>query len=221
MCKSMPGSTPTARPPRRARTPDGEARGAILAATERLLAERPLHELSVIDIAERAGTSRGIFYFYFAGKSAVLAALAESVCAELIAIWRPWFEGEGGIDEAEFAKNFTQSVQLWADHRAILSGVVENWRMDPEVSAVWSTLMNTLIGHTRDRIERDRAAGRPIVEGDAAALAETLIWATERIHYVALAGIAPALSERSTMIERLASFWARTLAPASPPMRGS
>ena len=209
----MPRPTPTARAPRRARIPDGEARGAILAATERLLHERPLHELSVIDIAQEAGTSRGIFYFYFAGKSAVLATLAERVCGELIAIWERWFDGEGGIDQAELTKNFVATVQLWSDHRSVLSGVVENWRADPEVSAVWGTLMNTLVVHTRQRIERDRAAGRPIASGDAEALAETLIWSTERIHYVALAGIAPGLGDRDTMIERLASLWARTLAP--------
>jgi AcrR family transcriptional regulator len=209
----MPNATRSTKAPRRARTPDGEARGAILAATERLLEERPLHELSVIEIADAAGTSRGIFYFYFAGKSAVLATLAEHVCGELIAIWRPWFDGEGGIDQAEFTKSFVKTVQLWSDHRRVLTGVVENWRADPEVSAVWGSLMNTLIVHTRARIERDRADGRPIATGDAQALAETLIWSTERIHYVALAGLAPGLGDRDVMIERLSALWARTLAP--------
>jgi AcrR family transcriptional regulator len=207
----MPRPSQTARPPRRVRTPDGEARGAILAATERLLAERPLHELSVTDIADVAGTSRGIFYFYFAGKSAVLAALAESTCTQLIEIWLPWFEAEGPIDEAEIRANLTGSVRLWTEHRSILTAVVESWRLDPEVSAVWGTMMNTLIEHTRTRIERDRANGHRIGEGDAAALAETLIWSTERIHYVALAGIAPALAQPGQMVDSLVSLWTRCL----------
>jgi AcrR family transcriptional regulator len=170
-----------------------------------------LHELSVTDIADVAGTSRGIFYFYFAGKSAVLAALAETTCTELIEIWMPWFEGEGPIDEADLRANFVASVGLWTEHRSILTAVVESWRLDPEVSAVWGTMMNTLIVHTRARIERERAAGHRIGEGDAAALAETLIWSTERIHYVALAGIAPALAQPGNMVDSLVSLWTRSL----------
>src|SRR5581483_8365172 len=129
------GRKPTSSAARRVRTPDGEARGAIMTATEALLAKRPLHELSVTDIARAAGTSRGIVYFYFAGKSAVLAALAESVCDELVEIWRPWFQGNRAIDPAELRANLEGSVSLWTRHRAILTAVVESWRLDPEVGA--------------------------------------------------------------------------------------
>lgn len=186
-----------------------------MAATERLLAERQLHELSVTDIAEEAGTSRGIVYFYFAGKSAVLAALAETTCSELVEIWRDWFDGHGPIEEAELRRNLDASVALWTEHRAIISAVVESWRLDPEVGAVWGQAMSTLIADTRARIERDRAAGHAVGVGDAGALAETLIWSTERIHYVALTGIAPTLAERPLMIEAMVQLWACLLAPAS------
>jgi AcrR family transcriptional regulator len=201
-----------ARPRRRVRTPDGEARGAILAATERLLAQRPLHELSVTDIADESGASRGSFYSYFTTKSAVLAALAESVCAELVEIWQPWFDGEGGVDEAEMRAYFEASVSLWTDHRAILTATVESWRLDPEVSAMWGDLMNGLVDQTRARIERDRAAGHAMGQGDAAALAETLIWSTERIHYVGLAGIARSLEAPEHIVDALALLWSRILA---------
>lgn len=209
----MSKARPATRAPRRARIPDGEARGAIMAATERLLAERQLHELSVTDIAEAAGTSRGIVYFYFAGKSAVLAALAETACSELVEIWRDWFDGHGPVEEAELRQNFSASVALWSEHRAIISAVVETWRLDPEVGAVWGQAMNTLIADTRARIERDRAAGHAVGAGDAGALAETLVWSSERIHYVALTGIAGSLAERPQLVEAMVQLWSRLLAP--------
>jgi AcrR family transcriptional regulator len=188
-----------------------------LAATERLLAERPLHELSVTDIAEEAGASRGIFYFYFASKSSVLAALAETVCQELIEIWRLWFDGHGGADEAELRTNLEASVRLWTQHRSILTATVESWRLDPEVSAVWGTMMNSLVDQACARIERDRALGHTMGQGDPAALSEMLIWSTERIHYVALAGISPSLTDPERMVDALVQLWTQIL--AVPAMR--
>ena len=55
---------------------------AILAAFERLLEERSLHEVSIDDIARGAGISRPTFYFYFASKEAVLLSLFERLLAE-------------------------------------------------------------------------------------------------------------------------------------------
>ena len=46
--------------------------GAILATAEQLLAERPLADFSVDDLAKGAGISRPTFYFYFPSKNAVL-----------------------------------------------------------------------------------------------------------------------------------------------------
>src|SRR5204863_2300854 len=55
---------------------------AILETAERLLAERPLHEVSIDDLARGAGISRPTFYFYFPSKDAVLLALLDRVVAE-------------------------------------------------------------------------------------------------------------------------------------------
>jgi hypothetical protein len=89
---------------------------------------------------------------------------------------------------------------------------VESWRLDPEVSAMWGDLMNGLVEQTRARIERDRAAGHAMGRGDAAAVAETLIWSTERIHYVGLAGIARSLEDPERIVDALALLWSRILA---------
>jgi AcrR family transcriptional regulator len=52
----------------RAHTGEQDAEKAIFEATERLLAEQPLHELSVAQIITAAGLSRATFYHYFSSK---------------------------------------------------------------------------------------------------------------------------------------------------------
>src|SRR5438093_11074143 len=68
---------------RRAPRVSGDERErAILATFERLLEERPLHEISVDDLARGAGISRPTFYFYFASKEAVLLSLVDRMIAD-------------------------------------------------------------------------------------------------------------------------------------------
>lgn len=52
---------------------------AILAVAERLLAERPLGDFSVDELAKGAGISRPTFYFYFPSKNAVLLSLLDDL----------------------------------------------------------------------------------------------------------------------------------------------
>src|SRR4051794_35555090 len=69
-----------ARASRSRRTPKvsgDERERAILAAFERALEERALHEISIDDIARAAGSSRPTFYFCSASKGAVLLSLFE------------------------------------------------------------------------------------------------------------------------------------------------
>src|SRR6266498_1558606 len=67
---------------------------SILSATERLLADRRLSELTVVDVIEEAGVSRAAFYMYFESKHAAVAALADVVIEEIAErLWRPWMEG--------------------------------------------------------------------------------------------------------------------------------
>jgi AcrR family transcriptional regulator len=56
------------------RVANAELRQAILAATEGLLRERRLEDLTVVDMIEAAGCSRPSFYMYFESKHAAVAA---------------------------------------------------------------------------------------------------------------------------------------------------
>jgi len=58
----------------------------ILATCERLLGEKPLHEIGVDELAAGADISRPSFYFYFESKNAVLRALVERLAEETEAL---------------------------------------------------------------------------------------------------------------------------------------
>src|SRR6516165_6636836 len=68
---------------RRVKHPSGEDRErAILATADALLAERPLKDISVDDLARGAGISRPTFYFYFPSKESVALSLLDRVAEE-------------------------------------------------------------------------------------------------------------------------------------------
>lgn len=62
---------------RAARAEGRDAREALLEAATRVLAERGFRDASVDEIAERAGYSKGAFYWHFAGKDDLFYALVE------------------------------------------------------------------------------------------------------------------------------------------------
>src|SRR5579875_2472172 len=72
-----------ARSRRTAHTTGDERERAILETAERLLADRPLKDISVDDLARGAGISRPTFYFYFASKDAVALSLFESFLGKI------------------------------------------------------------------------------------------------------------------------------------------
>ena len=61
-----------------------------MAATEQLLLQRPLNQLSVADIITAAGVSRTSFYAYFASKTAVIAEGLRQVMDQVMVAVRPF-----------------------------------------------------------------------------------------------------------------------------------
>jgi AcrR family transcriptional regulator len=69
---------------------------SVVLATEQLLGEGASYpDLSVEQIATRAGISRTAFYFYFRDKRELLMRLTDGVAEQLYATAEHWWEGEG------------------------------------------------------------------------------------------------------------------------------
>src|SRR2546425_11855984 len=78
----------------RAHAGDSDTELAIFTATEELLEQVPLQDLSVAQIIAKAGVSRATFYFYFSSKYAVVAGLLAGVMDEIYAVMQPFIQRE-------------------------------------------------------------------------------------------------------------------------------
>src|SRR3954449_10368379 len=111
-----------ARASRSRRTPKvsgDERERAILAAFERALEERALHEISVDDLARGAGISRPTFYFYFASKEAVLLSLFDRMIAEARANQGDALERLEDDAPARVRQAITAFFETFRSHRAV------------------------------------------------------------------------------------------------------
>jgi AcrR family transcriptional regulator len=192
----------------------GELREAILAATAGLLAERSFGDLAVGDILTAAGVSRGSFYFYFDSKHDVLAELVRRAVAAGHAAAGPWLAGPGGPADpaAALRAGITAGAQLWQASAPVLRAIVENWRTEPRLEALWTEQMQTFTDATVAQIDadpraRDRLAGR-----DIPALASALTWLGERLYYLAATGTPP-FDDQDTLVATLLHIWTSTLYP--------
>jgi AcrR family transcriptional regulator len=182
------------------------AEGAIMAATEQLLHERPFTELSVNDILGAAGVSRTSFYAHFSSRTAVLAACLRRVTDELAVAVDP-FVSEAQDDPAGAIRLSLQRwVALAADHGPLLRTVSEEWPHDEGLRELWFEIIAGFSAGTATAIERARAAGAATAGADAEALATCLMWGYERVLHVSLVGDALGLAEPSEIIEPLAQM---------------
>jgi AcrR family transcriptional regulator len=162
--------------------------GSILDAAEELLAERGLTDLTVADVIESAGVSRGSFYFYFESKQAVVAGLLERIVEEVHEAALPWFERGETPPETALRAAIGGSLSLWRRHSAVLSSTVESWQSDPGIRELWGEVIHRFTRAASAQIERDREAGVAPDGPPADALAGALVAMNERSFYFAVVG---------------------------------
>jgi AcrR family transcriptional regulator len=195
---------------RRRRAPDAEARQAFLAATEELLRERHLDELTVVDVIERAGFSRATFYAYFESKHAVVAALARQVFDEMYErFWQSWLELSSTGEPDEWIAQYKGTLAIWREH-PVLTAAAVGWRTDPQAYAAWGELWRENVEITVGYIERARAAGAAEPWPEVRTLAAILVWLSETLLYLAFAGSTP-LGDDQHLAEAVAAIWLRSI----------
>jgi TetR/AcrR family transcriptional regulator, ethionamide resistance regulator len=179
--------------------------GSILDAAEALLAERGLADLTVADVIESAGVSRGSFYFYFESKQAVVAALLERIVEEVHEAALPWFERGETPPEPALRAAIGGSLALWRRHAAVLRSTVESWQSDPGIRELWGEVIDRFTRAAAAQIERDREAGVAPEGPPADALAGALVAMNERSFYFAVVGTDPGSDTR--LEEALTHIW--------------
>lgn len=179
------------------------AQAAVLAATERLLRERPLDALSVGDIIAAAGISRSSFYAYFPSKTAVIADALRRVMDEVHVAVSPLSSPPEGDAEAVVRLSLRRWVEVGRRHGALLRAVSEQWPRDAQLRALWFDMLQSLATGTAAVIGAARRGGQAPPGADARALATCLIWGYERVLHVALVGDAEGLPDPDAVIEPL------------------
>jgi len=182
------------------------AETAILDATEQLLRERPLHQLSVADIIEAAGVSRTSFYAYFASKTAVIAECLRQVMDQVMVAVRPFHSHSGDDTEAAIRVSLGQWVEVCRTHGALLRTVSGEWPHDAAIRALWFETLEALTAGTAKAVRDARASGQAPAGADPRALAACLMWGYERVLHVALVGGAVGLPDLDAIVEPLAQM---------------
>lgn len=158
-------------------------RQRLLEATEELLGERSVRDISVVEIARRAGTSPATFYQYFKDVGEATLCLAEQAVEEMPAVLElidgPW-RGQRGLETARaIVEGF---VRHWDAHRAVL--LVRNLAADEgdrRFIRVRRRALAPVIEHLARKVAGSQESGRIAGALHPAAAAAALTAILERL----------------------------------------
>jgi AcrR family transcriptional regulator len=189
----------------RRRAPE-DARQEILDAARRLIAERPLHEVTVMAIMERTTLSRKSFYVYFRDRSELITALVRPLRAGADAALAHW---TGAADPVAAGRAALRAAAgMYREHGTILRALFWASAGDPELAAARHDLTEPVIDTAVRAIspiaadpdpERLRATVRPLVTMNVHSLLALPSDATD--------------SELDELVDTLASIWERATLP--------
>jgi AcrR family transcriptional regulator len=176
----------------------------ILAATEKLLEQANLTDLSVSAIIDAAGVARPTFYFYFQSRYSVVAILLQRIFDEIFATMQPYFKRDPEADPATTLRSaLTKGAEVWLQHSAAIRAGHEHAATEPEVGEVWFGIVEIFRKAIAGEIRAVRARRQQPGGVDADLLAATLCWAGERVLYISDRKIDSNLGNQSDAVEGL------------------
>lgn len=186
---------------------------AILDTAERLLAVKPLAEISIEELAAGAGISRSSFYFYFESKQALLRALLAKAADELLGEVDSWLVPGHGDPHHELRQSIEVAVRMWREHGAVLLAA-QNADAPQEAKDFMAGLTARLVEASAASIQRKRKAGlAPQGPPSVEALATMLIGMTE--HCIARWNFGPGADEE--LVDTLTTVWVRSIFATDTP----
>lgn len=187
--------------------PSGDDRqDAILATAESLLADRPLGDISIEDLARGAGISRPSFYSYFSSKDEVLIELLARVIEEVDRALAG-LSGEPSADRADpWRKSISAFVEVFTKHEAVAATAISSRLHNPEIQALWARSMQSWVDYTTKAIMSERRRGAAPDGIPAGELAVALNLMNERVLSSAFTREQPAI-DRSSVVDVLLGIW--------------
>ncbi|MVO90320.1 TetR family transcriptional regulator [Streptomyces sp. p1417] len=153
---------------------------AILDTCEALLTRKGYEAMTVGDIAEGAGITRGALYFYFGSKQEVVTALVARTVEHLWERSRTTAQADDPREAVEAAMRRT--VELWNEHGLVMRTAIDLSLTVPEIGALWRRTADLFVAAITAVLER---AGVQTGTGpqQASAMARALCWMIERTFY--------------------------------------
>ena len=195
---------------RRSSRPSGDDRElAILSTAERLLAERPLADISVDDLAKGAGLSRPTFYFYFPSKDAVLLTLFERVIVEADSALESMVANPPADLKAVWRIGINVFVDTFGARRAV-SLAADAARTNTDLRDLWSQFMQKWVDHITAVIESERARGAAPVTLPAHDLSAALNLLNEKVMLTSFADERPSVPN-AQLLDTLVHIWVSSI----------
>jgi AcrR family transcriptional regulator len=192
----------------------------ILDALERLLAETPLRDLGVEQIAEEAGITRTRFYFYFKSKYEAYAALLARVRDQLLVFYdteESWFRRpESARPRDSMTATIRAVVDFWLENGAVMREGADLWNSVADARSLWHDLIAQPVERMTRAIERERERGIAPDGPEADQLARNLIWHGERMLFLSLID-APGTMSVDDLVESATTVWMRAIYLADDP----
>jgi AcrR family transcriptional regulator len=196
----------------RPHTGTSETELAVFAATERLITELPLHDLTVAQIIAEADISRATFYFYFSSKFAVLSGLLANVMDDIYDLAQPFLARDQTVAPVDALRQSLEgAIRMWAGHRPAMRAIHEHWNTTPELQALWLGVVERFTHAVAAELDRQREIGLAPAGLPSRRLASALLWATERCLYVGGLGLDENLPGEQGALDPLMAIWAGTL----------
>jgi AcrR family transcriptional regulator len=147
---------------KRTRLSPDERRAQLIDLGARMLAERPLEQISVEDIADQAGVSRGLLFHYFASKSEFHLAIVRHTSQQMLARTEP---DETDDPIATLRSVLVSYVDYVTDNRttyvSLLRGTASG---DPQMREVFEQSRDIMAARTLDQLPTIGLPRTPQVE---------------------------------------------------------
>ena len=185
---------------------------AIFDATERLLSEHSLQDISVAQIIAEAGLSRATFYFYFGSKHSVAGSLLARITDEIFQFVQPFVNRSPTESPRDaLAQSLQAAIDIWERHRPTLRATLQHWSTNDEIGRQWVAGTELFTNAIAAQIERDRDAGLAPAGPPARQLAATLLWGTQHCLFAAGLGVDDDLPSERDAYEALFAMWSRAI----------
>lgn len=180
-------------------------------AARELLETQRFADLSVAEILSASGAAKGSFYFYFASKEDLLAALVQdAVGAALDAAERWTADDQAGDPVAALREGTLAGARLWSLHAPILRAIVEAAGTDADLDRLWRSQLDRFTQVAMRRLDGDAEAAAWLAGRDPLPIVTALTWLGERVYYLAATSTAPFTTEEA-VVSVLTDAWAVAL----------